>query len=44
MTEPDLSDAVVPVPLQVGPYRLDVPAASDTADVVAAFGDRDIAT
>lgn len=44
MTEPDLSDAVVPVPLQVGPYRLDVPAASDTAAVVAAFGDRDIAT
>ena len=44
MSEPDLTDSVVPVPLQVGPYRLDVPAASDTADVVAAFHDPDIAT
>lgn len=41
--EPDLSDVVVPVTLQVGPYRLDTPAASDTADVVAAFRDPDIA-
>lgn len=44
MTEPDLTDAVAPVLLQVGPYRLGVPAASDTADVVAAFRDPDIAT
>lgn len=34
---------VPPVVLQVGPYRLDTPAASDTADVVAAFRDPDIA-
>lgn len=41
--EPDLSDVVAPVPLQVGSYRLDGAAASDHADVVAAFQDPDIA-
>jgi RimJ/RimL family protein N-acetyltransferase len=36
-------DVVTPVPLQVGPYRLDGAAASDHAEVVAAFQDPDIA-
>jgi RimJ/RimL family protein N-acetyltransferase len=42
MTSP-FDDVVVPVPLQVGPYRLDTPASSDTADIVAAFLDPSIA-
>lgn len=39
----DLADAVVPAPLRVGAYLLGGAAASDHADVVAAFRDPDIA-
>ena len=39
----DAGDGVEPVVLHVGPYRMDTPAASDTADLVAAFQDPDIA-
>ncbi len=42
MSDP-ADDVVTPVPLQVGRYRLDTPASSDTADIVAAFRDPDIA-
>lgn len=38
------AEPVEPVVLHVGPYRMDTPASSDTADLVAAFRDPDIAT